>query len=52
MEDEMSISSDRYPWYALHVRSQHEKIVASTLRGKGMRNSCHSIGLNIAGQTG
>src|SRR6185369_14563329 len=34
-EDEMCISSDRYPWYALHVRSQHEKIVASTLRGKG-----------------
>jgi len=31
----MSSSSDGYPWYALHVRSQHEKIVASTLRGKG-----------------
>jgi transcription antitermination factor NusG len=31
----MPTSSDGYPWYALHVRSQHEKIVASALRGKG-----------------
>jgi transcription antitermination factor NusG len=31
----MPISSVSFPWYAIHVRSQHEKIVAATLRGKG-----------------
>jgi transcription antitermination factor NusG len=35
MSNEMPSSGGSYPWYALHVRSQHEKIVASALRGKG-----------------
>jgi transcription antitermination factor NusG len=35
LEDDYSASQPEHAWFALHVRSRHEKIISATLRNKG-----------------